>query len=324
MSLNLVRLRAKAAYSKLWVPIVLAAMFSGGCTPVFSQTPTTQPAASPVFVEGRASPVTLPTATAGPTPELAATVNGLPVLLDDLQRELAALAPDGASDGIATKPPADLQAAVLNRLIDQRLIEQQAQQLGVNITDAELAAASDRLIAEADTPLESWLALNRMTAGQFQQTLKQEMLAERLFNRQTQHIAPAVTQVRLFYLWVGSEPLAQHVSQRLQEVGDFSQVSQEEQSYNPGNAGGGYLDWFSAGSNLLPPEVETLAFSLEPGKIGGPIPAAGRYYFVELAEKESDRLLPAAQLHQLKQAAFEQWLTEQRNAANIQIFAPTE
>lgn len=332
MSLNIVHSYGEAAFSKTGVIFLLLAVLTSGCNPFYSQV-TPPPPVTVEFTrvatkssELQAAPTSAEVI--GSEQAIAATVNGQPILLDDFKRELAAFSASetgGDNSDNNLHLSADLQSAVLNRMIDQQIIEQNAQLLGIEISEPELEAAKNTLTAGIDTSLDEWLTINGLSAEQFELTLKQELLTERLFDDRTKNIVPTAEQVRFFFLWVDSETLAENVTQRLQEIGDFTQVSQEEQSYHPENSGGGYMDWFAVGDNrILPPEVESRAFTLESGQIDGPITAASRYYFIKLEEKDSNRLLPKQKYQQKKQAVFAQWLAEQRNSAEIEVYIIVE
>lgn len=299
--------------------ILLWVMSTIGCTPENGQLTSAPPPVVEFTQPAHSIPAASPETTAAPKPAFAAAVNGQPILLDDFKRELAAFSANDAGQGI----DAELQLAVLNRMIDQQIIEQNAQLLGIEVTEAEVNRAKSALAG--NTSLNEWLTINGLSAEQFDRTLKQELLAERLFDEQTKNIASTAEQVRLFFLWVDSETLAETVTQRLQQVDDFTVVSQEIQSYHPDNAGGGYADWFATGgSPILPAQVAAQAFSLDEGQIYGPIAADNRQYFIRLEEKDSDRLLPEQELQQLKQASFAQWLAMQKDSADVEIYITTE
>lgn len=323
MSLNIVHSTGEAVFRNTGTVILLWVLFTAGCNPLGHQA-TASPPDTVEFTRAATAPLEAsPPLATEPAQAVAATVNGQSILLDDFRRELDAFSPSGTAEGINNNLPADLQLAVLKRMIDQQIIEQNSRLLGIEVTDAELDVAKNALAGS--TGLEEWLVLNGLSAAQFEATLKQELLAERLFNNRTQNIASTAASVRLFFLWVDSAALADTAAQRLQEIDDFTQVSQEMQGYNPNHTGGGYADWFTMGSSgVLPAEVEAMAFTLDAGQIAGPIAAANRQYFIKLEEKDNNRLLPEQVLQQLKRTSFEQWLAEQRNSADVKVYITAE
>jgi parvulin-like peptidyl-prolyl isomerase len=67
------------------------------------------------------------------------------------------------------------------------------------------------------------------------------------------------------------------------------------------------------------PEVEDAAFSLQPGEVSGVIESALGFHILEVLGRE-DRPLIGAILTEYRVAAVDEWLTEQRQRAEIEIF----
>ena len=79
-------------------------------------------------------------------------------------------------------------------------------------------------------------------------------------------------------------------------------------------------DWIVKGLSMLPTDVETIAFSLQPGQMNGPIPTPGGFYIIKLINKETDRPLTEKMTQAFKNQIFTDWLTEQRSLAVVERF----
>ena len=92
---------------------------------------------------------------------------------------------------------------------------------------------------------------------------------------------------------------------------------------------GGDLGFFAAGT-LLVPEVDAAAFALtEPGQVSDVIMAVNRegnpvYYIVQLIERDPERPLDDGVRAILLQQAFETWLDQLWQSANIERLVEVE
>ena len=138
--------------------VALSLLFaSTACVPtlVTSAPPTSVPT-STFTVPAPADPTVTPVAPPSPTPEapLAALVNGQPVYLADYERELGRYEASLVSRGIdpsSSEGQANLAQArawILNVMIEQVLTEQAAAAVGFVISDADVDAYMQEMIAE--------------------------------------------------------------------------------------------------------------------------------------------------------------------------------
>lgn len=110
---------------------------------------------------------------------------------------------------------------------------------------------------------------------------------------------------------------AQQVIARLQNGENFA-VLAAELSTDPGSAAkGGDLGWFGRGKMVA--EFENAAFALEIGQISEPVSSSYGYHVIQLLGRE-ERPMADADYQQKQDQAFNDWLSAQRVAADVQIF----
>ncbi|MBC8448346.1 MAG: peptidylprolyl isomerase [Chloroflexi bacterium] len=116
-----------------------------------------------------------------------------------------------------------------------------------------------------------------------------------------------------------AEERAQEAFNRLQAGEDFAALALEL-SDDPGSKEeGGDLGWFGRGRMQM--EFETVAFSLPVGEISEPFTTTfGYHHILEVLEKDPARELDEFTLDQRRSQAFDDWLQEQQQTANIERF----
>lgn len=297
------------------------------------------PAPAPVGNEGEttavvdppAVPETMPTDTVAPptiaptpTPELAALINGQFITLAEYEQELARY--EQAQAILGSSPPENYRQVVLQALLEQKIIEQAATELGVTLTGEMVEARLNELETEAGGPenLQGWLAANQLTREEFAVALGQEMLTEQVVSRITSDVPTAVEQVRARYIQVSDTAVGQTIQQELAAGADFATQAQLRSEDQLTGQNGGDLGFFARGS-LLVPELEVAAFALEVNQTSDLLPIVGldgqtRYYLIQVIERDPARPLSAEERSRLLQDRFETWLAERLLNADIQRF----
>lgn len=245
-----------------------------------------------------------------------ARVNGQDITLDTFQETLeqrevqAGQIPDVAA----------FQDAVLTSLIEQALIMQGAQRLGIVVSDAEVDAevAANRQLAGSDEAWANWLVINGFDEATFRASLAEALLTARVRDAVTAAQQGEMPVVHARHIVVRSEADATALLQRLNAGEDFGALAQAESIDESSGRQGGDLGWFAEGE-LLFPEVARTAFALEPGMVAGPIRSDLGYHLIQTLEK-STRTVEGAELAALVQAQFERWLAEQFASAAIERY----
>lgn len=273
--------------------------------------PTPQP--STPTVAATATPGEPAGQSTGESRPVAARVNGQPIFLDAYRQRVRQLAP--AETG--QKAPESLRREALEGLIDQVIIEQQAQKLNITVSDAALQTKIQELAAgRSEAEFENWLAANNFTVQTFSQTLRAQLIAGRLFEQITNNVPASAEQILLGRIIVTNTVTAREIIEQLKSGVDFAGLARQHSSGQPAEA----LQWTPRQSGVLPPEVEEVAFTLQPGQISGPIPTTAGYYIIKLEDKAADRPLTIPMLQALKKRIFLNWLKEQRQSATIERY----
>jgi parvulin-like peptidyl-prolyl isomerase len=306
--------------TKYSLPLAVALSLAG-CNFTNGLLPKT---ATPVSVNFF-TPTPVPTVSAPlvASPVVAARVNGSPILLDTVLQEVSVFRHSLTQLGEAdSTPPAvtEIREQVLNKLIDQLIIEQQADLLGIKVSTEELAISAEgiRNKAESEEQFEAWLLSNQLTEEQFLNNLEAELTAQRLYDQITDNVPAQTDQAVIQYLWVTGQEQAQNVEQQIESQMNFDQIVEDQVNKNPGVLESGKIDWFPEDAGFLPAEVEAVVFQSQPGTITGPVFVSGKYYFVDVEEIEQDRPLTLDRQQALKKQLFQRWLRQKRMEAQIE------
>jgi peptidyl-prolyl cis-trans isomerase C len=271
------------------------------------------------------SPFAPPTATAvpptaSPTPEpAAALVNGAAIPLADFEAEVARYEAAQRSLGIDLATVGDYRAAVLNALIDRRLLADAARSAGDSVELAELEARIEALAAEmgGSDAMGAWLAANGYSLEELKASLGEEILAEITVQRIADEVPGTAEQVHARHILVADAALAEELQSQLASGADFATLAQTYSLDLSTRIAGGDLGWFAPGT-LTMPEVEAAAFALQPGEISTIVQSALGYHLIEVLERGDHALNPET-WRRMRQEAVDDWLTDQRSQAAIEI-----
>ncbi|MFN8458341.1 MAG: SurA N-terminal domain-containing protein [Anaerolineae bacterium] len=163
-----------------------------------------------------ASSSSQPSITVANSPEnnqlVAVRVNGQPILLEAYKKQVARFEqallekqnhPNGQ---IEQTQLTEIRRQVLEMLIEQVLLEQEAQRLQVIITKEELQAKTNETMAAGGSDqFEAWLATNHFTRLEFAETLRAELVAKRVFEQLTQTISDNTAKQQFFQEWLARQ-----------------------------------------------------------------------------------------------------------------------
>ncbi|HTX78810.1 MAG TPA: peptidylprolyl isomerase [Longilinea sp.] len=286
------------------VLLATAALLLAGCTGLFVKSTIT-----PI-------PTEVPTPTATPEP-LAASVNGEGITLAEYQSELQRF--QGAVTGTATPVPDDqAKTQVLDDLIDQTLLEQGARKDGYTADDATLQQHIDALVEQLGSAqaLTDWEMANFYTDQSFKQALRRQIAAAWERDKIVALVPTTADQVHARQILVLSSSLASQIYNQLKAGADFATLAYV---YDP--LTGGDLGWFPKGY-LTQSAVEDAAFSLQPGQYSEVLQTDFGYQIIYVIERDANHSLSADALQVLQHQALQNWLQQQRSAAQVETLVP--
>jgi peptidyl-prolyl cis-trans isomerase C len=264
-----------------------------------------------------------PTATSippSPTPEpLAARVNGRPITLAEYLAEVGRYEAAQQASGTDLASIDSYQELVLNSLIDLELLAQAAADQGATIGDDEIATELDQLAAGqgGNEAVDPWLAANGYDLAGFERSLRRELLAQQTVDRLADAVPKQAEQVHARHILVSSQAEADEILRLLENGADFGQLAVERSMDLSTRVGGGDLGWFPRGV-LTQPAVEDAAFSLQPGEVSQVVPSDLGYHVIEVLERAPRQLTPNDR-RRLRRAAVEDWLSNRRGSASIEL-----
>ncbi len=154
------------------------------------------------------------------------------------------------------------------------------------------------------------------TEAQYQRLFETQLLRQKLFEAITADIPHEEEQIWARHILVADEETAKQVLERLNKGEDFAKVAQEV-SMDPGSAPqGGDLGWFGKGQMVAP--FEEAAYALQVGQISQPVQTTFGWHIIQLIGRTTQPLT-AYRYDQVRQTAFEEFLTKLREESEVVI-----
>jgi parvulin-like peptidyl-prolyl isomerase len=289
-----------------------------------SNTAPAKPAVPTVTAKpGQSSPSQPTAAPQGPV----AVVNGQEIPMAVYAHEVELRKAGLTQRGINVNTPqgqaqlAQEKQLLLDGMIDDVLIAQEAAKQGVAVTDAEVDAALHEIITQigSQAAFEQLLKKNGQTLADARALQKTQMLNNKMRDQVVGTIQ-AVEQIHARHILVDSQATAQALLAQIQGGADFGQIAQQSSRDTLTKANGGDLGWFARGT-LVSKELEDAAFALQPGQIGPVVQSAFGYHLIQVLERDPARKLEGEQLLKVQQQAMENWLNGLRAQAKVQRLA---
>jgi peptidyl-prolyl cis-trans isomerase SurA len=250
---------------------------------------------------------------------VAAVVGDSIVLASEVEERVAPLLAD-----VNRIPDPDKRAAraaalrreVLDRLIDDELILQQATELKLSISNEQVDASIEEIKKQNnlnDDQLREALRGQGMTMSAYRADLRRQLLRFRVLNIAVgsrvnisddevrsyydRHMKDGSNvQVRASHVFIAipegadatvvaeKQALAQKILERAQGGEDFAKLAREASDDAATRADGGDLGYF--GKDMLPKAIEELVFSMKVGDIRGPIRADRGFHVIKLVDRK--------------------------------------
>jgi peptidyl-prolyl cis-trans isomerase D len=165
--------------------------------------------------------------------------------------------------------------------------------------------------------LNNYLNYLKISTSDMRWIFETRLFREKLFEAITADVSKDEDQVWARQIVVADEATANEVKSRLDAGENFIDLVQEYTILTPTIATGGDLGWFSQGEQ--DPALETAAFNLEIGQASDPIKVGDNWEIILVLGHEI-RQMSDTKFDQLRQQKFDEWLTSQRDASNVEIF----
>jgi parvulin-like peptidyl-prolyl isomerase len=323
--------KARGVMLLLVALITCAACASAVGTPIPTQPPTVSSSAtSAPGVTGQ--PTAIPEDIASPTPEppVAALANGQPIYLADYDQALAQYKADLEEQGVdpdSEEGQEDLAYArswILNVMIEQSLTEQAAAEAGIVVTDEEVDAYVADLIAEygGEDAFRTRLAEMGDTYDSAWQKTRSGLIGMAMMQQISEDVPSVTEHVHARHILVDTQQEAQSLLNQLKAGAEFVALSKAYSQDSSTKETGGDLGFFPRGI-LVAPEVEDVAFSLQPGEISNVVASALGYHIVQVIEHDSAREVSPENLRLLQDQAVQRWIEQLWADAEIERFVET-
>ena len=252
--------------------------------------------------------------------KIAAVVGEAVVLASEVEEKAAPMMGD-----VTRMPDPDKRAAraaalrheVLDRLIDDELILQQAAELKLSISSEQIDASIEEIKKQNnidDDQLREALKGQGMTMGSYRADLKRQLLRFRVLNVAVgsrvnisddevkayydRHMKDmANVQVRASHVFIAipagadatvvaeKQAQAQKILDRAKAGEDFAKLAREVSDDAATRAEGGDLGYF--GKDMLPKAIEEMVFAMQPGDIRGPVRADRGFHVIKLIDRKT-------------------------------------
>lgn len=248
--------------------------------------------------------------------DVVAVVNG-----EGVTRERFTQALTRRASGVDAADPEALEAAVLDTLINDLLIEQEAERRGVTVTDAELDEEITILREEAAAVgWETWLSENGYPSeAVFREDLRVQLIGLKMRDLVVSDLDSENQRlVHARHILLDSEQEALDVRNLLVNGESFVTLAAQFSKDVTTKDQGGDLGWF-AQEELLEPRVAEAAFNQDEGAISQPIATRLGYHIVQTLGFDELPLPPDKQA-QIAAVVFDEWLTTLYDSAIIEIY----
>ncbi|MBN1487274.1 MAG: peptidylprolyl isomerase [Anaerolineae bacterium] len=301
--------------------VVMSIILMTGCATSTPQiVPTTE---SPANTDAPAPTPIPPTPTIEP---VAAEVNGQKLTLAEYERQIARYETSMTAAGQDPSTEEGQQALeqarswVLERMLEQILIEQAATEAGVSISDQEIDMTIESLKADiGEAEFQRRLENEGMTLEEMREELRREMIASEMVNRIVDQVPTTAEHIRARHILLTTPEEAQQVLAQLEAGNDFGAMAQAYSKDESTRDNGGDLGYFPRGI-LTSREVEEVAFSLQPGQLSAVIQSELGYHIIQSLERVPELDVSPDNLRLLRDKAVREWIDNLWAQANVQRY----
>jgi len=205
------------------------------------------------------------------------------------------------------------EKGIINKLIENKVIESLAKARSITLTDATVAAELESNIQQfgnKDNLMSDLARLYGWTIDDFEKkVVKPEMYSEKLAEIYASSLDTSAEQTKINSLY-------DRVTSKKE---DFAKVAKEN-SDGQSAANGGDLGWST--KDQLIGEVGDKAFTMKVGEISQPVESPLGFHILKLAEKKTDNGEDMVHLSQIfvKKPTYSDWLAGQMKNYSVTVF----
>ncbi|TMV51386.1 hypothetical protein FE783_06265 [Paenibacillus mesophilus] len=197
---------------------------------------------------------------------------------------------------------------VLNNLIQEELVKQEADKAGIQVTDADLNKELDSfkkgLSISSDEEFEMMLMQYGMTKDDLKKQMPMQVRLRKMLEPKTnvteeemkkyydenKETLSTPEQVKASHILVKTKEESEAILTQLNTGADFAQLAKEK-STDPGSKDkGGDLDFFAKGTMVK--EFEDAAFTLPVGQLSGVVQTEHGFHIIKVTDKKA-AVIPA-------------------------------
>ncbi len=291
---------------------------------------------------------------------IVAVVNDEIILLSELARNSAPYeeraaqeAGDAIGRALARK---EVRKKVLDQMVADKLVEDQAKDLGIRVEDREIEQEIARLKRENgldEAEFAKQMRAQGFTEESLRDYLRKSKLRQKVLEVRVQpRVVVSEAEVRAYYddnFKNDDEVHVRMISKRIPQAAsgaevkavremieklraevttggkDFVAVAKRE-SEGPNPAAGGDLGWFRRGE--VAPEIEQAAFGLQQGEVSKPIELGGAFHILQVVERRAAPAKPfdevkdkirAALFNRAGEKEYERWIADLRTRSFVDV-----
>ena len=241
---------------------------------------------------------------------------------------------------------AELRPEILNRLIDNMLILQMAEQRGLQVPPSYFEEWKANVMEEMDLASEEELVrqmeLQGLNMAEFRRRWEQGLLIQEVRRIEvdnkisvsepeidkyyqehiTEYTEPGKVRIREIVVRIGDDEAQaatemDRLHQDILQGADFAEVARQR-SHSSSREAGGDLGFFEEGE--LAAALNDAAFSMEPGEVSEVLLLGSAYYLIKVEEKMEQQTLPLDDVRKtIADAIFEQKMREQSDRYMAQL-----
>ena len=239
----------------------------------------------------------------------------------------------------------DMKSGLMNQLIEQELIRQEAAKRGIQVADADVEAklAEIKKAFPSEAVLAEKLKANGLDLTSFKTQIRDQLEVERVVRDVTKEGGVPDPDVRKYYdqhrelynkqeevharhVLVKDEVVAKMVAAKLKAGGDFKELAKQYSEDEGSKGAGGDLGYFVRGRMVK--EFEQAAFTTPVGLVTPLVKTRFGYHIIKVEDKRAPRVQPFSEVQaeirgnlesERRRGAFGAWLDQRKQAAKLEF-----